>query len=428
MGASSNPERRADDSRSLAQFAASKAHQPGPAASGPQHRKALEQLPSLVRAWIQDAAPEKEAVLRAVFQAVAQPLFLLDREQRIVTCSEAAAQQIGRPVPELVGVAMSEYLAAVAPAALCGQRVARIAEAFRCAASVRFTDETAGSTYENTIYPVLDGSGLVTGAVISIRDVPEHRQPQKELPEAEKSMPRGEQIASLAMASAALAHELAQPLSVVQLAMQNARAELEKQTYPDVVKHDLQAALAACARIGEIMGRFRDLAQPPGKAKDTEVHILPVAERTFRLLEESGRQARVTFRTENLDALPAVRLRENELDDLFFALAQNAVQAAHGTKDRHLLITGALQGDMVVLRFQDDCGGIEPAHLARIFEPFFTTKPAGKGTGLGLCIARRIVCQRGGQITVESQYGEGTTFTVTLPRELSPRAGGQYVP
>jgi two-component system sensor histidine kinase HupT/HoxJ len=121
-------------------------------------------------------------------------------------------------------------------------------------------------------------------------------------------------------------------------------------------------------------------------------------------------------------------MRENELDDLFFALVQNAVQAADGTKDRRLLITGTLQGDMVVLRFQDDCGGIEPTHVPRIFEPFFTTKPSDQGSGLGLCIARRIVCQRGGQITVESRYGEGTAFTVTLPREASPGTGGQYVP
>jgi C4-dicarboxylate-specific signal transduction histidine kinase len=168
----------------------------------------------------------------------------------------------------------------------------------------------------------------------------------------DESMQRAERLASLGMISAAVAHELAQPLSVVQLALQNALAELEKQTYPDTVKHDLQAGLAACARIGEITGRFRDLARPPGKARETDVHVLQVAERTLRLLEQSARQARVAIRAENLDALPAVRMRENELDDLFFALVQNAVQAADGAKERRLLVTGALQGDMVVLRFE----------------------------------------------------------------------------
>jgi C4-dicarboxylate-specific signal transduction histidine kinase len=245
---------------------------------------------------------------------------------------------------------------------------------------------------------------------------------------SDASRQRAERLASLGMISATLAHELAQPLSAAQLATQNALAELERLTCPDVIQRDLQAVLAACARIGEIVGRFRDVARPSGKAKETEIHIPQVAERTYRLFEQSARQANVRLGTENLDALPAVRMRENELDDLFFALVQNAIQAADGVKERRLLITGALQGDAIMLRFVDNCGGIEPAHLPRIFEPFFTTKLSDKGAGLGLCIARRIVCQRGGQITVESRYGEGTTFTVTWPRESSPGAEDRYVP
>jgi PAS domain S-box-containing protein len=428
MDTYSNPERHGDDSKLLAQFSALKSHQPGPAAGDPQHGKALEQLPALVRAWIQDAATEKEGVLRAIFQAVAEPLFLLDRERKIVACNEAAAQQAGRGAQELVGVAMSECLAAVVPAEVCEQRMAQIAEVFRRAAPVCSTDEPAGRVYENAICPVLEGNGQVAGVIVTIRDITEYRRAQKELHECDESTPRAERLASLGMIGATLAHELAQPLSVAQLATQNALAELERLTCPDVVKRDLQAGLAACARIGEIVGRFRDLARPPGKAKETEVHFPQVAERTFRLLEQSAKQAKVRFGTENLDALPAVRMRDSDLDDLFFALVQNAVQAADGAKERRLLITGTLQGDAVVLRFQDNCGGIEPAHLPKIFEPFFKTRPSDKGTGLGLCIARRIVCQRGGQISVESRYGEGTTFTVTLPRESSPGAGGRYVP
>ncbi len=428
MGAFSNPERRGNDGKLLAQFSAAMSHPPGPATGDAQHGKALEQLPALVRAWIQDASTEKEGVLRATFQAVTEPLFLLDRERRIVAANEAAAQRLGRQVQELVGAAMPECLAAVVPPEVCTRRMAQITEVFRSAAPVRFTDESAGLVYENVICPVVDSGGQVAAVIVSIRDATESQRSPKGLQGSGESMQGTERLASLGMIGATLAHELAQPLSVVRLAIQNAMAELERLTCPDVVKRDLQAGLAACARINEIAGRFRDLARPPRKAKETEVHIPQVAERAFRLLERSADQARVRFGTENLDALPVIRMRETELDDLFFALVQNAVQAADGVKDRHLLVTGALQGDTIVLRFQDNCGGIEPAHLPRIFEPFFTTKPSDKGTGLGLCIARRIVYQRGGQISVESRYGEGTTFTVTLPREASPGTGGQYVP
>ena len=240
-------------------------------------------------------------------------------------------------------------------------------------------------------------------------------------------MRQTEWLASLGMVSATLAHELTQPLSVVRLALQDVGAKLEKLDCPDVVRQDLREALTACSRINEIVNGFRNLAQPPGRQKDIEIHIQHVADRTIRLLEYSAKQARMRLWTENLDTLPAVTMRENDLDQLFFALVQNAVQAADGVKDRQLLITGTQQEDRVVLQFQDNCGGIDPAHLPRIFDPFFTTKPPGKGTGLGLCIARRVVCHRGGQIAVASQYGEGTTFTVTLPRAASPGMGGRYV-
>lgn len=245
--------------------------------------------------------------------------------------------------------------------------------------------------------------------------------------EDSRSVRQTEWLASLGMVSATLAHELTQPLSVVRLALQDMGAKLEGLACPDVVGQDLHEALTACSKINEIVNGFRDLAQYPGKHKDIEVHIQHVAARTIRLLEQSAKQAKMRLGMENLDTLPVITMRANDLDQLFFALVQNAVQAADGGKDRQLLITGTLQEDRVVLRFRDNCGGIDPAHLPRIFDPFFTTKPPGKGTGLGLCIARRVVYQRGGQISVDSQYGEGTTFTVTLPRMASPGMGGRYV-
>lgn len=229
-------------------------------------------------------------------------------------------------------------------------------------------------------------------------------------------MRHAERLASLGMLSATLAHELTQPLSVIRLANQTALAELSKLACPEAVKSDLQASLRASETITAIISRFRDFArQSAGRSRETDVHIHRVAERTIRLLEQGTRQAKVSLRVENLDTLPATRMRENELEQLFFTLAENAVQAADGVVDRSLLITGGLQQGQIVLQFQDTCGGIEPKHLPRIFEPFFTTKPSGRETGLGLCIAHRIAHARGGQISVQNRYGQGATFTVTLP-------------
>jgi two-component system NtrC family sensor kinase len=69
---------------------------------------------------------------------------------------------------------------------------------------------------------------------------------------------------------------------------------------------------------------------------------------------------------------------------------------------------------------RDQGGGIDPQHVPHIFEPFFTTKDVGEGTGLGLPVAHGSVQEHGGWIAVESRFGQGSAFTVFLPREARP--------
>jgi signal transduction histidine kinase len=92
-------------------------------------------------------------------------------------------------------------------------------------------------------------------------------------------------------------------------------------------------------------------------------------------------------------------------------LMQNAVDAMpHGGT---LTLRGRRQGTAVQLDVQDTGCGIPPEQQARIFEPLHTTKPGG--TGLGLYIVQEVVAAHGGQVTVQSAVGQGTTFTITLP-------------
>jgi PAS domain S-box-containing protein len=406
---------------------------PDPSPAGEQpHLDSTTGRPSSRGTWQQGRSAGAPVVpadkaLSAVFQAVADPLFLLDRDGNILACNEASARQLGRQAQELIGLALPECLAGAAPAAGHAPYATRIAEILRSTVPVRFTEERGQLVWDQTICPVADSDGTVTGAVVSIRDITEHRRIAKQLSAYRESVRDAERLASLGMISATLTHELIQPLSVVQLAIQNAATELDKSSGPDLVRQDLQNGLAACATITHIVNRFRHTARPPGKTREIEVRIAHVAEKTFRLLEQSAKQARMTLWAENLDTLPALPMRENDLEQVFFALCQNAVQAADGVKERHLIVTGSLQENTIRLQFQDSCGGIDPAHLPRVFEPFFTTKPTGRGTGLGLCIARRIVLHRGGHIAVHNEPPEGVTFVVTLPRERGPVTCGRYV-
>ncbi|GAB4217515.1 MAG: hypothetical protein Fur007_19740 [Rhodoferax sp.] len=115
---------------------------------------------------------------------------------------------------------------------------------------------------------------------------------------------------------------------------------------------------------------------------------------------------------------PQVLCYPFQLNQVFMNLLVNAAQAID-TKGRITVGTG-FDAQQVWVRVADTGRGIAPEHLAKIFDPFFTTKPVGKGTGLGLSLAYGIVQKHGGHIAVESQLGQGTTFTVFLPRKAAP--------
>ena len=129
----------------------------------------------------------------------------------------------------------------------------------------------------------------------------------------------------------------------------------------------------------------------------------------------------MSLHLEGMGELPPIYSNEKDLEQLFFSLVENAIQAADGKKSHRLIISGAVKGEKIELRFTDDCCGIASKNLDKIFELFFTTNPPGEGTGLGLCIVERIVSGAGGKIRVESKAGKGSTFFVTLPTSRGRR-------
>ena len=111
---------------------------------------------------------------------------------------------------------------------------------------------------------------------------------------------------------------------------------------------------------------------------------------------------------------------EAQFKQVLMNLIINAVQAM--PDGGRITVTAGHDGDAGMLRVAvSDTGlGIGEKDITRIFEPFFTTKGAGKGTGLGLSVSYGIIRQHGGDITVESMPGVGSTFTVTLPAVAAP--------
>lgn len=264
---------------------------------------------------------------------------------------------------------------------------------------------------------VKDENGRPISMMGSCLDISEMKQKEEQLTRYREQMARAEQLASLGTLSATIAHQLTQPLTVIRLSMDNAIDELQASSSSKSVIKKLNDSVSQVSNITSIIERFRNFARKSSGRTMAEVNLKAVAVRITMLLSESARSANISLQIRNMDDLPCPFMNENDLEQLFFALIENAIQATDGKKMRHLVISGAVKDEHIELCISDDCGGISPENIDKIFEPFFTTKPRGHGTGLGLCIVKDVVSRNGGRIGVKSEPGKGTTFTINLPFE-----------
>jgi PAS domain S-box-containing protein len=264
----------------------------------------------------------------------------------------------------------------------------------------------------NSFPIVLAGKTYLAGI---FRDVTERKKIEEELNIYREKMAQAERLASLGTLSATLAHELTQPLTVIRLSIENSLEDLEATSCPKTVIEGLRDSLNEVSNATSVVDRFRNFARQSSRKTLCETDLGAIADRIVSLLGKTAQRAKMTLHLKGMDKLPPVYSSEKDIEQLFFALTENAIQAADDKKSHRLTISGEVKGGYIELRFSDNCSGIAPENLDKIFDPFFTTGPDDARTGLGLPIVQRIVSGYGGKIRVQSQPGKGTTFYVTLP-------------
>ena len=237
-----------------------------------------------------------------------------------------------------------------------------------------------------------------------------------ELREYREKMFRAEQLASLGTIGSAIAHQLSQPLSVIRMSIQKTLRNLRKIDCPDIVKEVLDDSLDQVSHASSVVKGFLALGHTFSKEKISNINIYKTAVKTRAVFNEAAKRAKIELIVEKtLKRLPTIKGMPGEIEQMFFVLVQNAIQAAKANRAQWFKISGSVKEGQIELKFSDSCGGIEPDNLDQIFEPFFTTKPAEQGTGLGLAILKQIVKDHNGSVRVDSKLGEGTSFYVTFP-------------
>ena len=222
-------------------------------------------------------------------------------------------------------------------------------------------------------------------------------------------------IEAIQQLASGVAHEIGNPLNALSLNLDLLARDLRKEPDPDRrarLLADVETAKREVKRIDAINRGFLNALRPvkpvlkPGNLADPLKATLEELKPRF-----ADRAIRVALDLPS--ALPSVIFDAGQLQQVFFNLIKNALEAM---KDGGALAIAIDVTDAeVAISFRDTGSGIPAADLGRLFEPYHTTK--GKlGNGLGLMMCRRIVRAHGGEIDVESKEGEGTRFTVRLPR------------
>jgi len=176
--------------------------------------------------------------------------------------------------------------------------------------------------------------------------------------------------------------------------------------------------LFGTGQVSEIVGNLKNFSRLD-RSKVSHANLNESLNNTLLLAKHMLKSVTVN---RDFGEIPDITCASSQINQVFLNLVTNAVQAMPAERGTLTLVTRR-EGDGVAVEVQDDGSGIPPDVISRIFDPFFTTKEVGKGTGLGLSISYKIVQQHGGKISVESQPGSGTKFTVWLP--LIPPAEAQ---
>ncbi|HTX98430.1 MAG TPA: PAS domain-containing protein [Bacteroidota bacterium] len=252
------------------------------------------------------------------------------------------------------------------------------------------------------ISPIIGSDGQVVGYLGSHRDITEQKALEQQLMHSQKM----ESIGTLA---AGIAHEVGNPLASISSIVQ----VLQRTIQDDFAKDKLGLVESQVHRITKIIRDLVDFSRP-SNYQVIPTDIVKNLSDAVEIVKMGKKGKDVTFLTHIRMQIPLLYLVPDQLSQVFINILLNAVDALQGKRGT---IVSEVQRDEELVRITivDDGKGIQPEHLSKIFEPFFTTKRVGEGTGLGLWVSYGIMKSFGGDITVESEWGRGTKFTILLP-------------
>lgn len=380
------------------------------------------------------------------FDAVPDPIVLLDKEHRIIRLNKAMASLVGKPVAQCVGLKCYQVMHGTdSPPSYCPHSL--LINDLREHKTVQFMD-LFGIFFEISVSPLFNREGELIGSVHIARDITDQKQAENALYKANEELEQkveqrtivlkrfidelqyeisnrikaeealfqtqhqllhAEKLSAIGKLSASIAHEFNNPLFAVINILSGVR---QHESLSPQNERMLELAIQECDRMKMLIQNLRDFNRP-----STGVHIATDIHQTIDnmllLCKKEFTDRKIKVEKNFAVNMPAILVVKDQICQVLLNLLTNARDACKN--GGAIKISTEVLDKRVAISVEDSGCGIEPDHLHKIFKAFFTTKQELSGTGLGLAVSLGIIEKHGGTISVNSQLQKGSVFTVTLP-------------
>jgi PAS domain S-box-containing protein len=370
-----------------------------------------------------EALKDSERRFRLLVNGVTDyALYMLD-PNGTVTNWNAGGQRIKGYLPEeIIGQHFSRFYTSA------DQAAGRPARALRLALeNGRYEEEGWRVRKDGTLFwasviidPIRDDETRLVGFAKITRDISERREAQQNIEKMQRQLAQSQKLDALGQLTGGVAHDFNNLLMVITGSVNVLKKVAEGD--PKALRA-VQAIESASQRGAALTGQLLTFA----RRQNVNPQTVEVRDRIFSMREilDTGLGSAVGLEIDADDDVWPVTVDPSEFETALVNLVINARDAMPqgGKVTVHagnvFVDDDDRKGDHVAITVKDTGTGIPADILAKIFDPFFTTKPIGKGTGLGLSQVHGFVHQAGGTIAVESELGQGTSFTLYLPRSTA---------
>jgi two-component system C4-dicarboxylate transport sensor histidine kinase DctB len=250
------------------------------------------------------------------------------------------------------------------------------------------------------------------------REVQARRQTEEELRATQQGLIHSEKMAALGRMSAAIVHEISQPLAAMEATLAATELSLPAS---EAATH---TRVATARNLIRRMQRTTKHLKSFSRKEQGDLALIDLATVIENACDLTAPRAKTAGISPQILPSPPLMVRAGavRMEQVCVNLLLNALDAVEGRADASITIAALAtpQGHAIVVT--DTGPGIQPEDLPRVTEPFFSTKISGEGLGLGLSISQAIVTEFGGRIDIRSAPGAGTTVTVTLPAAAAQQA------